>query len=122
MIETNVTLYFIDTGLQFPVNDYIFTQYGYQIYLKKNNYTLEDLENLLFGLERFSALLKDEDSNEIATLPCSWSSEYFDLDDIEELQNSFLLTFSNTALKVREIEKNTANIDYIAMMMDLELE
>lgn len=122
MIEQNVTLYFTDAGLHFPVNDYEFNQYDYKIYLKKENYTLENLRELLFNLMRFTALIKDQDSDEMGALPCIWESEYFNLDEIEELTNSFLLIFRNTAFKTKEIQKNTADIDYLAMMMDLELE
>lgn len=123
MIEQNVKFLVRETDIEFTVSDYEINQYSYKVWIQKRGYNVEELRELLFDLdETYTVDLIDLDSNEIGTLPCCWCLAYFGLDDIEELPSTFLLTFSNTALKAKEIAKNTADIDYLAMMMDLELE
>lgn len=123
MFEKNVRLNFTNVNLQFPVVDYDIGQYTLKVYIQKGDYDLDSIKDLLFNLMRFSAVLEDLDAlNEINTLPCFWESQQMSLDEIEELTNSFLLTFNATIFKTKEIQKNTADIDYLAMMMDLELE
>ena len=121
MIKLNIQ----NTNISFQVKKYQLYDYNYEIYISKTNQTRQSLKKIfkedypIFSCELYDTTASLKDWGE---LPLTWASMYFNLDSIQELNDSFHLSFGSTAFKRKEIEKNTANIDYLAMMMDLELE
>lgn len=115
-----------ETNVSFQVKKYQLYDYNYEIYIVKTNQTRESLKKIFkedypdFACELYDTTITN--SEDWGELPLTWAAMYFSLDAIEELNDSFHLSFGSTAFKKRDIEKNTANIDYLAMMMDLELE
>ena len=114
------------TDVSFQVKKYQLYDYNYEIYISKANQTKESLRQIFkeeypeFACELYDTTVTNLD--EWGDLPLTWAAMYYSLDAIEELKDSFHLSFDSTAFNRREIERNTANIDYLAMMMDLELE
>lgn len=114
-----------DTNISFQVKRYQLYDYNYEIYISKTNQTRQSLKKIFkedypnFSCELYDTTASLKDWGE---LPLTWASMYYGIDTIQELDDSFHLSFGSTAFKRKEIEKNTANIDYLAMMMDLELE
>ena len=121
----NITLFISNPETTFQVSTYQQGENRFDIYINKENYTADDINDIINGIENYEVELIEQDTElEYPNLHIGWSHVDYDAIVEEELEDAFHLTFVfNRIINLHErVEKNTTDIEYIAIMSDIELE